>query len=458
MRMNRSRAVRVIACVATVAAAALTGVQASSASPTATSQAAALRAQLRDGSLSQSHGVYDVCKANKLPCLAQVVTDGSGSKTPLTSDTPLGYGATELEKIYGVSNAPSANGTIAVIGVGADPKLESDLARYRSTYGLPACARATGCFKQINYLGGKPYKPAHGGFRSDVEQDLSVETSLDVDMASAACPGCKIVSIQLPLNDVLFEDKAGYEQAINHFATGVNTAHGLGYSAVSISYGYPATSYSDSPKIEALMRQPGMAIVTSSGDSGLNYEPYFNTWPQGIPTVTVAGGTSVYPDSSTKRGYLEQAWNGAGSGCQPDEPPAVGQPASISSLCNKGSGRTYSDMSAIADPYTGVAVFDSFAYFGAAKPLRWIVVGGTSASSPFIGGLYARAPRNSNVIGPNTIYADPASDFNDITIGTNFGLNQCGQFKFGNAVCDAGPGWDGPTGVGTPKGLAPFGG
>ena len=457
MRFQRSRTVRAVLGIAAMGAATLAAVAPASAAPApAGSQVAALRAELRAGTLAQSHGTYAICRDNNLACLAQVVTTAPGSTDVLRSQQPLGYGAIELQKIYGLTNAPSADGTVVVIGAGAYPTLESDLAVYRKTYGLPACTVASGCLTQMNYLGGRPYKPAKKGIRRFIEQDVSVETALDVDMASAACPGCRIVSMQVPLNDLLFNNKIGYRAAILHFATGVQTAHDLGYDAASISYGYPALQYSQSPTIEKLMRQKGMAVVTASGDYGANFVPQYNTWPQTMTTVTVAGGTSVYPDPSSRSGYTELAWNGAGSGCATDQPPAEGQPKSISSLCPGGRGRAYSDLSAVADPYTGVAVYDTYAYDG--FPLGFIVVGGTSAASPFIGGMYARAPKDASVLGPNTVYADPASDFHDITIGTNLGLGQCPQFGFGNAVCDAGPGWDGPTGVGTPRGLAPFGG
>ena len=191
-----------------------------------------------------------------------------------------------------------------------------------------------------------------------------------------------------------------------------------------------------------------MAVVSSSGDGGSNLD--FGQWPQGLPTVTSAGGTSLYPDSSSSRGYTEVAWNGAGSGCSTDLPPAVGQPTSISDYCN--GHRAASDISAVADPYTGVAVYDSYSPFFA-DPLGYIVVGGTSVASPLIAGLWARAGVAPSTLGPNTIYAAGAGAFNDVMLGTNFGLGQCATLGIANPVCDAGPGWDGPTGRGTPRGL-----
>jgi hypothetical protein len=121
----------------------------------------------------------------------------------------------------------------------------------------------------------------------------------------------------------------------------------------------------------------------------------------------------------------------------------------VSALC--GGHRTDSDVSADADPDTGAAVYDDYAPYSG-EAYDWIVVGGTSESSPFVAGVYARAGNLTEVEGPSTLYADPASDFNDVVIGENYPPNA----GCSNALCVSGPGWDGPTGLGTPDGLAGF--
>lgn len=415
-----------------------------------TGQTQRLRAQLRAGTLGSGYTTENICSAHRLACQAIVLTRTSSSATPFAFTPPIGYGARELERAYGLAGAPSRAGTIVVIGAGADPSLESDLGVYRSTYHLPACTSGNGCFRQVNYLGGAPYPPATGFNNQFGEEEIAVETSLDVDMASAACPQCKIISMQVPLRDGFFGNRKHINTAISHFATGVQTARSLGASAVSISYGYPTDKFSDKGAIAAQMDQPGMPIVSSSGDAG--FAERAGQWPQSLTTVTSAGGTSLYP-AGNDRGYSEVAWNGAGSDCSVDLPPAKGQQANISSYC--GGHRAASDVSAVADPYTGVAVYDTYAP-ATGLPYGFLVVGGTSVASPFIGGIYARAPQDPTVEGPNTIYAAPRTDFHDVTAGTNAGLGYCRTVGIGNPVCDAGPGWDGPTGVGTPNGLAGF--
>lgn len=449
-RPSRRRLVVSALAAALVAATLAVTTSASSSAAQPTSNVAALRAQLRAGALGLTHGMVRICQRHKVRCQADVLTVRRGSVDPFTSAAPVGYGAKELEKAYGVQNAPDRAGTIVVIGAGAYPTLESDLAIYRSAYRLPACTTANGCFKQINYKGGKPYAPTTNRNWQFGEEEIGVETALDVDMASAACPNCKIVSIQAPLRDGFFGSLKQTHAAILHFATAVQTAAKLGASAVSISYGYPIDKYSTTGTVAKLMTQRGLPIVSSSGDFG--FMGSIGQWPQGLPTVISAGGTSLYKQTN-KRGYVEVAWNGAGSGCTPGVKPATGQPQAISRLCRRGRAAT--DISAVSDPFTGVAVYDSYAP-ASGQPLGYFVVGGTSAASPFIAGLFARAPRNPAVLGPNSLYGRPASAFHDVTTGTNFGLGQCRLQGFANRLCDAGTGWDGPTGLGTPRGLAPF--
>ena len=85
-----------------------------------------------------------------------------------------------------------------------------------------------------------------------------------------------------------------------------------------------------------------------------------------------------------------------------------------------------------------------------------VLVGGTSASSPFIAGLYARGGHTSQVIGPNTLYTAPKKDFIDVKLGQNAPPNACQNVPAPIQLCQSGTGWDGPTGLGSPNGLGAF--
>lgn len=411
-----------------------------------------MRAELRAGTLGQSTGVTDICAAVHAMCQLEAVTAANSTK-PLSTTEPIGYGATDLEQAYHLPANMSigANGTITIIDAGAYPNLESDLNTYRAQYGLPACTTAGGCLKIADYKGGPPLSPDPTDLGKEEEEYVAVETSLDVDMASAACPGCKIIELQVPLIDGFPETQADVDQAIDDFGTAVDTAVSMGTDAVSMSYQYPPDANSDSGQPARDMYHPGVAILASSGDSGFEYNQ--SGWPQDLPTVTSVGGTSLIATNTAGTKFTQTAWNAAGSSCATDEPPAVGQPASVAAAC--GGHRAAADVSAVADPSTGVAVYDTYAPYSG-QPYNWITVGGTSASSPFVGGVYARAGHLSQVIGPNTLYAAKKGTFTDVTLGQNAPAGSCQSLGFTVSVCQSGKGWDGPTGVGTPNGLAGF--
>jgi subtilase family serine protease len=389
-------------------------------------------------------GVMRVCGIKGVVasrCLAEVLTVRAGSKKILTTSTPEGYSPAILEKAYSLPKSTVGDrGTIAILDEGADPKLASDLSVYRSMFGLPPCTVANRCFAQYNEHGGAPLSPGTSAIVKQFDEQVAVETSLDVDMASAACPMCHIIEITVNRDIEATSDKAASD-----FGPAVNTAAKLGASSASISYQFAADGTLDLGHVAGDFYHPGMAITVSSGDQGWEATP--DMWPQNLQTVTSVGGTSLYITGTNT--FEETGWDFGGSGCANDLGAAIGQPASVASACS--GDRTSTDVSADADPSTGVAVYDSYAPFTGDAP-GWFVGGGTSISSPFVAGLYARGGHLSGVVGPNTLYADPSKDFNDIVAGSNYYPGACDPV----VICRAGPGWDGPTGLGSPHGLGGF--
>jgi hypothetical protein len=143
--------------------------------------------------------------------------------------------------------------------------------------------------------------------------------------------------------------------------------------------------------------------------------------------------------ASTARGWSESAWSGAGSGCS-----TLNAKPSWQTSATSCSGKANADVSAVADPNTGVAVYDSTAYQGAKG---WMVFGGTSVSSPIIASVYALS---GNTAGYPASYTwTHASGLFDVTSGSN---GSCPT----SVWCKAGAGWDGPTGLGTPNGTTAF--
>jgi subtilase family serine protease len=329
-----------------------------------------------------------------------------GNGVPFGLNSPSGYGPADLQSAYKLpSSSAGAGQTVAIVDAFDDPTAESDLAQYRSFYGLPPCTTANGCFRKVNETGGTLY-PAPN-------PDWDLEISLDLDMVSAVCPNCNILLVEATTN--LDSD----------LYTGVDTAASLGADAISNSYGGDESSTETADDVHFNHR--GVAITASSGDDG-----YGVSYPAASPYVTAVGGTAL-TKASNARGWDEAAWTGAGSGCSAFEAKPAWQ---SDAGCAQ---RTVADVSAVADPDTGVAVL-----FGG----LWFTVGGTSASSPIIAGVYGLAGNAGSVNAGSYPYSHTGGLF-DVTTGSN---GTCSPAY----LCTAGAGFDGPTGLGTPNGVSGF--
>jgi subtilase family serine protease len=381
-----------------------------------------------------------------------VITAAKGSSAPLSMAVSSGYGPADLSSAYNITDSSSSTATIAIIDAGVDANLATDLAAYRTNYGLPACTTANDCLTLANYTGGPQPAPQASGDGAKVEEEIAVETALDVDMASAACPSCHILEISVPWAD---GDTDG-DGSENDFSQAVSTAALAGAKAISISYGYTPSANTTSGVDLVDFLHPGVAIEVSTGDKGFNGGTHA-TWPSDLPYVIGVGGTQLSKNGDS---WSEKAWGvdsgkgAAGSGCETYFPAANGQPTTVTQDCDNHLAAA--SVSADASPATPLAIYDSYTPY-TSKQQKWLLVGGTSASSPYIAGLFARAGVPLYLLGPNTLYAAASSNFRDIISGNNELKDSCSKYTGVNqAVCNAGTGWDGPTGLGTPQGLGAF--
>ena len=362
-------------------------------------------------------------------CFAVVRTPSSHVITANTAGPPsTALTPADIQSAYKLPSATAGGGqTVAIVDAGDDPTAEADLATFRFQYGLPPCTTANGCLKIVNQAGqASPLPPvqcsqAAGGC-------WPVEESLDLDAVSAACPNCNILLVEAT-------------DATNNLFLAENEAVALGAKFVSNSWGGPEYS-GETQDSQTYFNHPGVAITASTGDSG-----YGVSYPSASQYVTAVGGTTLTKDTSVPRGWTETVWAGTGSGCSAAEPQPSFQQG-ISQLTAVCENRAVADMSADADPASGLAIYDSNGFGGVNG---WVQVGGTSLASPLIAATYALAGAPASGTYPNAApYHDPSqsSDLFDITSGSNGGC--------GNVLCTAGPGWDGPTGLGTPDGVKAF--
>jgi hypothetical protein len=371
------------------------------------SPTAVLAASSPTGAAHRSAHVCGATPKGTARCHSDVVVNAKGNALAATEPLAGSLRPADLQDAYKVTGLTAASAQkVAIVDAYHDPSAEADLAVYRAKFNLPPCTTSGGCFQQADQNGGTNYPRANGGWAQEI--------SLDLDMVSAVCPSCKILLVEAKSNS--FAD----------LATAVNRAVTMGATVVSNSYG--GSEWSAETASDSAFDHPGVAITVSAGDAGYGAE-----YPAASQYVTAVGGTTL-TRSSTGRGWTERAWSGTGSGCSAYEPRPSWQPAGA---C--GSKRTIADVSAVADPATGVAVYDSFKYQGAAG---WMKFGGTSASAPIVGAVYALAGVGANAAYS---YARPGGFF-DVVGGSNGSCTTA-------YLCTAVSGYDGPTGLGTPNGV-----
>ncbi len=328
---------------------------------------------------------------------------------PLVTAAPAGYGPADLRGAYDLPSVGGAGRTGAIVDAFDDPHAAADLATYRSTFALPACGTGDGCLTIVGQDGSSALPPRDAGWAQ--------ETSLDLDMVSAVCPDCRILLVEATSSSLL------------DLATAARTAAAWpGVVAVSNSYG--GSESASVRDVASAWSHAGVWMVASSGDNGYGVE-----FPASAPDVIAVGGTTLVVDAAHQR-VSEKAWSGSGSGCSRQ----FGKPAWQHDGCAK---RSVADVAAVADPDTGLAVRDTYAVPGGG----WLVVGGTSAAAPIIAALHALAGGTGDTAA--SLYRSDAAIF-DVSVGTN---GRCRTMK---VLCRAGRGWDGPTGVGAPSGLAGF--
>jgi Subtilase family len=400
----------------------------------------------------------------------------------------------DLHSAYQLPTTAPSSQTVALVDAYNDPDAESDLKAYSEEFGLSECTAANGCFKQVNQNGetGNPPFPrtlseleaARRGSRSqraEAEEATGwgLEISLDIEVAHATCQSCDILLVEA--------DTPSYE----NLEAAERSAADLG--AGEISNSWSGSEAGETPELESAspFDHPGIVIAAASGDSGyLNWDARSSLergsvgFPASSPHVVAVGGTRLTLGEHGEWSG-EAVWNGdgaTGGGCSTVFTAQPWQQALANwSAVGCASKRALADIAADADPYTGVAVrYTSpeceYAYTEAKTRhvLHWCTIGGTSLSTPLISAVYALAGGADGVSYPaQTLYENElasSTSLHDVTSGSNgecskpfteTGLSGCTIAEEAascesEAICLAGTNYDGPTGLGTPDGIAAF--
>jgi subtilase family serine protease len=373
---------------------------------------------------THSSNVRRACAATTKPgfaaCMVLIRTDvkqRNEAQVGPEAPTGYGYGPSSLQSAYKLpSSTAGAGKVVAVVDAYNDPDAVSNLATYRSAWGLPACNTTTkaGCLTVVNQSGAASPLPANSG-----STGWATEESLDVDMVSAICPACQIYLVEATT------------PSIKNLGAAVDSSVSVLHAGfVSNSYG-GTDSTKDKTYDKDYYLHKGVAVTASAGDDG-----YQVNYPAASKDVTAVGGTSL-STASNSRGWTETVWSGTGSGCSKYEKKPAWQ---TDSGCSK---RTNNDVAADANPNTGVAIYDSYDQGG------WLEVGGTSVASPIIASVFALAGTPAAGTLPSSyIYAHTGNLF-DVTSESNGSCTPA-------YLCNGEVGYDGPTGWGTPDGTAAF--
>jgi hypothetical protein len=420
----------------------------------------------------------------------------------------------DLRSAYFPGEAPDAPAsepqTIALVDAYNDPNAEAGLALYDLEFGLPECTSANGCFGQVNQDGeiGKPPFPedpqALAAREAICEQSAgqtqagqaacleveeihawALESSSDIELAHAICQNChiRLVEASSPGSQDL--------EAAERTAARTVGEGGVGATEISNSWGLEEP-LSDG----AAFNHPGIVITAAAGDFGyLNWTEaeaahargvnYYEgvEYPASSPHVIAVAATKLTLTSTGAR-QSETVWNegpsvagkdeGAdGGGCSLDfEAPSwqreVPDWAAVGCGTGSASRRAVADVAADGDPYTGVAVYYAAPQGGGG----WRTYGGASISSPIIASMFALAGGANGVAYPaQTLYSHLGSSLldditeggdgrcdGDYSAGCSGSMDPLSPFDCGAGVliCSAGPGYDGPSGVGAPNGLEAF--
>jgi hypothetical protein len=385
-------------------------------------------------------------------CLAvrriDVAARAAASVSP--QNPPQGYSPSDLQSAYALPSMTAGVGSGMVVGI-VDaydlPTAESDLAVYRSQWGLSACTSSgpNPCFQQVDERGQPVDRTPGDTYYVAPDAGWGTEIALDIELVSAVCPNCRIVLVE------------AFNNSWDNLGTAVDRAVTMGAVAVSNSYVGPESP--NTSTVEAHFTHPGVAITAASGDCGYDCVGTFGVptgdhaavgYPASSTHVIAVGGTRLTRDLSTARGWSEAAWGdaygGGGSGCSTLVPRPSWQPAGV---C--GAYRSSADVSAVADPATGVAMYVTTTVEGVTTS-QWTVEGGTSAASPIVAAAYGLAGGPTADYPVKTLYADPSGLFDAIGGNNDVTFHSCGEI----VLCNALTGYDGPTGLGTPHGIGAF--
>jgi len=285
------------------------------------------------------------------------------------------------------------------------------------------------------------------------------ELSMDLQVAHAIAPDARKVVVNArptveggggyrKIGEMLEDTDRQFPGAVWSFSIGwgcdkLITAADLApvRSALRTAQSHGTTAYNASGDLAGMECRGGQDWSSPPSEQDIGLDSIAS-----LPEMTSVGGTTLSTDADG-RWVSEQTWfdvplsQGTGGGVSAlfDMPPWQRNAATAVAPDRHNSKRMTPDIAAVADPFTGVKIVLND---------QVVVGGGTSQSAPIWAGLTAvmnqwLLENNGSLIGDinpllyRIAQGAPRPAFRDVTLG-------------GNAVDNAGPGYDLVTGLGTP--------
>jgi subtilase family serine protease len=326
------------------------------------------------------------------------------------------------------TDSTGGSDAIAIVDAYDDPYAASDLAAFSEQFGLPQAD-----FKVVYAPAKQPPVDPTGGWE--------LEESLDIEYAHAMAPKARIYLVEAKSNDDS-DLYAAVQVAGNLILCGTKKdckPGSNGKGQVSMSWGGPEDPTDSSA--DGNFTTPNVEYFAASGDAAGTIYPCTSV------NVICVGGTSIARNENNGNYIAEIAWSDAGGGISSYEPVPRYQ-STYPGLARQLQGyRGVPDVSAVANPETGVWVLDNFPYEAPdGYETGWFIVGGTSLATPVTAALFNTTGsfENSSYAALSDVYSlRNLNDFRDITYGA------CGFYSGSFSS----PGWDLCTGFGSPTTL-----
>ena len=443
------------------------------------------------------------CLAQKLvkhvvPSSSSVRAAAAKARPALTDGPAGGYTGLELAKAYGLNVNGAASQTVAIVDAFDDPTVLSDLNHFDAANGI--AAETSSSFREVFDTPGHATPTADPGW--------ALEITLDVQAVRGLCHKCKILLVEANSDsDADIGHAAAY--AAQH-ARIVSNSYGTPDTDPDATAGVMADYNKPGVAMIAASGDDGwygwdFANCNNTDCGGAGQSPdNAPSVPASLNTVVGVGGTALHLTPSGTRA-AEQVWNengqgdifgfnlgepmgASGSGCSTKYGPQRWQ-SHVSNYGSLGCGtkRNGVDIAADADPYTGFDIYQNFGNTNCPS-FCWETIGGTSLASPLIAAMWALAGGPGSVTYPAlSLYGHfraTAGSTYDVTVGgtglcdwaspvaCNAGINpnqpgfelDCAWNLSGSSdavlphryQCYAQPGYDGVSGVGTPRGTTVF--